>query len=186
MVYLREDASIRRIIPRSLRKGPLLNNRKTIMKKIFVGAIGALATSAALVAHADTVKVNSTAHWVQMDAGQPVEMPNGAKGRTTMRAHATVMQADGSLSSQWCTGHQGVGPSGEAGGAGYCTAFSDNGDMLYISYVLGGPDQGGKWMVMGGTGSYAGATGSGTTKVVSRRSDGQAWTSQSMGSIMTP
>jgi hypothetical protein len=154
------------------------------MNKRVIAAIGATTAVLALGAQAGTEQVSSTAHWVQMDPGTAVEMPNGAKGRATMRAHATVIQANGELSSQWCTGHQGVGPTGQAGGAGYCTIFSDNGDMLYVSYMLGG-DQGGQWTVMGGTGRYMDASGSGTTTVVSRRADGQAWTSTSKGTLTT-
>ena len=63
--------------------------------------------------------------------------------------------------------------------------IGDNGDMLYISYMMDGATQTGKWTVMGGSGAYAGATGSGTTSVVSRRGDGMAWTSNAEGSLTT-
>lgn len=153
------------------------------MKKLIIALVTA---GCAVVAQAETEKVASTSYWVQVDPGQPVEMPSGAKGRSTMRAHATVVQADGEVSSQWCTGHQGVSAQGQTGGAGYCTIISDNGDMLYVSYVLGGAqDQPATWTVMGGTGSYAGATGGGTSVNVSQRGDGRAWTTQSTGTIVT-
>lgn len=153
------------------------------MKNIYIGAIGAFAICLALTAQAETMKHDSTMYWVQTSPGVAVEMPSGAKGRTVMRAHATVVRADGEVSSQWCTGHQGVDASGQAGGAGYCTGISDNGDMLYVSYLLGGEGEPATWTVMGGTGAYEGATGNGMSTVTSRRSDGRAWTSRSEGSI---
>lgn len=155
------------------------------MKKIYTGAIGAFAICVAFTAVAETEKVDSTLYWVQVDPGRAVEMPNGAKGRTVMRNHVTVVQADGDVSSQWCTGHQGVDGSGQAGGAGYCTSIADNGDMLYVSYLLGSEEEPATWTVMGGTGGYEGATGSGTSTMTSRRGDGQAWTSRAQGSITT-
>ncbi|MDP5052394.1 MAG: hypothetical protein NWP69_01275 [Congregibacter sp.] len=129
--------------------------------------------------------VSSTTYWVIVDPGQPVEMPNGAKGMATMRVHGTSVRSDGVVSSQWCTGHQGVSATGAAGGAGYCTLIADNGDMLYISFMTSGADGKGMWSVMGGTGGYAGATGGGTTANVSERADGRAWTSSSKGTITT-
>lgn len=152
------------------------------MKKFLIGTT---AVFLALTAHADTVQVKSTTHWVIVDPGQPVQMPNGAKGMTTMRVHGTGVRSDGELTSQWCTGHQGVSAAGQQGGAGYCTLISDNGDMLYISFMTDGADENSTWSVMGGNGAYAGATGGGTSTTVSRRGDGLSWTTTSEGSITT-
>ena len=152
------------------------------MKKIFIGTFAACLATFAM---ADTEQVSSTTYMVSIDPGQPVEMPSGAKGRTVMRTHGTIVQTTGEVTSQWCTGHQGTDASGQAGGAGYCTIISDNGDMLYVSYVLSGQDEPGNWTVMGGTGEYEGATGGGTTTMISQRGDGRAWTTQSEGSITT-
>jgi hypothetical protein len=41
------------------------------------------------------------------------------------------------------------------------------------------------WTVFGGTGRFAGATGSGTTKDISNRGDGVAWTNETKGTIKT-
>ena len=155
------------------------------MKKLYTSAIGTFALCIAFTAQAETMKVESTTYWVQISQGQTVEMPSGTKGRTLMRNHGTVVRANGDVSSQWCTGHQGVLASGQAGGAGYCTSISDNGDMLYISYMLGEEGEPVTWTVMGGSGAYEGATGSGTSTITSRRGDGQAWTSRAKGSITT-
>ena len=153
------------------------------MKKLLFGAVACACLAG--FAQAETQKVNSTAHWVQMNPGNPVEMPNGAKGTAGMQAHATVVSADGELMSQWCTAQQGVGPDGQARGAGYCTIIADNGDILWVSFVNRGPDQPGTWTVMGGTGEYDGATGGGTPTQVSARGDGRAWTNKSTGTIVT-
>jgi hypothetical protein len=157
------------------------------MKKILIRAVAFAAGSLAVSAYAGTEQVNSTSYWVQINPGQPIELPNGAKGNSVMRSHATLVQADGEVASQWCTGHMGTGPEGDAGGAGYCTVISDNGDMLYISYMLSGQgeDQSATWTVMGGTGEYDGATGSGTSENVSWRGDGRAWTTKSTGTLTT-
>ncbi|MDI9245321.1 hypothetical protein [Marinobacter sp. CHS3-4] len=155
------------------------------MKRISIGAMGALAFCSAFSVLADTEKVDSALYWVQIAPGQTVDMPSGAKGKTVIRNHATVVQANGNVASQWCTGHQGVDGSGAAGGAGYCTSIYDNGDMVYFSYLLGAEDEPATWTVMGGTGAYEGATGSGTSTITSQRADGRAWTSQARGSITT-
>ena len=136
--------------------------------------------------HADTEQVNSTAYQVQISDGDPFEMPNGSKGVYGLTTHATLVQNDGQTASQWCTGEMGLGDNGEPTGVGgYCTIIQDNGDVLWVSY-LGTPETGTAWTVMGGTGQYEGATGGGTSTMVSQRADGQAWTSQSTGTITTP
>lgn len=155
------------------------------MKNIYTSAIGAFAFCVAITGQAETEKVNSSIYWVQIAPGEAVEFPSGAQGRKLMRAHGTVVRENGDVYSQWCTGHQGVLASGQAGGAGYCTSFLDNGDMLYFSYLLGEEDEPATWTVMGGTGAFEGATGSGTSTITSRRGDGLAWTSRSEGSITT-
>lgn len=152
------------------------------MKKIFVGLFAACLTA---FAQAETMQVESTTYWVIVDPGQPVELPSGAKGMATMRVHGTSVRSDGVTNSQWCTGHQGVSAQGQQGGAGYCSIIADNGDMLYVSFI-NGADGMTKWSVMGGSGGYAGATGGGTSKTVSERGDGQAWTTTSTGKISVP
>ncbi len=153
------------------------------MKKTMIAVFAACL---APFAQAETMQVSSTTHWVTVDPGQPVQMPSGAKGMRTMRLHGSVVGSDGMHASQWCTGHSGVSADGAPGGAGYCTMITDDGDMLYISYMTDGATGKSMWSVMGGTGAYAGATGSGTTSLVSRRGDGLAWTSTAEGSITTP
>ena len=157
------------------------------MKKMIVGALGAAALCVAGLSQAETQKIENVAYGVQMNAGQPVELPNGAKGVAGVQMHATVVSADGELLSQWCNGQQGTGPDGKMRSVGYCTVIADNGDLLWVSFLNDqGPGKPGTWTVIGGTGQYEGATGGGTTTMVSSRGDGRAWTSRSEGTIVTP
>lgn len=121
-----------------------------------------------------------------MDEGTRFESPTGAKGSYAAVSHATLVRDDGPTASQWCTQEIGEGDDGmPTGFAGYCTIIEDNGDNLWVSFI-GTPTDGITWTVMGGTGQWAGATGGGTSEMVSQRADGQAWTSRATGTITTP
>ena len=99
---------------------------------------------------------------------------------------SAVDDKTGETTSQWCNGEQYRDAKGTPMyGAGYCTIFNDNGDILWVSFMNSGEGKPGTWAVIGGTGQYQGATGSGTTEQVSRRSDGYAWTSKSKGTLTT-
>jgi len=155
------------------------------MNRITAYTLAAIMACFAFGAHAETQKTSATAHFVVISQGDAFEMPNGDKGFYGGQSHATSIREDGTMASQWCTGEVGVNDAGEmTGGAGYCTIIEDNGDVIWVSYVnvAGQP---GTWTVMGGTGAYEGATGGGTSTVVSQRADGQAWTGQSTGTITT-
>ncbi len=54
---------------------------------------------------------------------------------------------------------------------GVCVAFDKDGDAWWLSYSNKGDDR--KWMVVAGTGKYAGMTGSGTTKLLAVTPDGR-------------
>ena len=138
-------------------------------------------------AFADTEQVSSTAYQVLVQEPEIVELPGGRKISANGAWHATVINDQGETLSQWCTGEQWLGADGmPVAGAGYCTIFDDDGNVLWVSFVNGAAGQPGTWTVMGGTGEYAGATGGGTNEMVSQRSDGYAWTSKSSGTIVTP
>ena len=135
---------------------------------------------------ADTMQVTNTTHQVVMNEGNRFESPTGAKGYYGAVSHGTLIREDGTLASQWCTQEIGEGDDGQPTGfAGYCTIIEDNGDTLWVSF-LGTPAEGISWTVMGGTGQWAGATGGGTSQMVSQRADGESWTSTSTGTITTP
>ncbi len=92
----------------------------------------------------------------------------------------------GETASQWCTGEQFPDEKGAPMyGAGYCTIFYNNGDILWVSFKGNGANKPGEWAVIGGTGRYEGASGGGKTEMVSQRSDGYAWTSKSTGTLTT-
>ncbi len=133
---------------------------------------------------ADTRKVSNTSYNVVIDEGEEITTPAGAKVSINVGMHGSVQdEVTGQSLSQWCTGEEAAVEGGSIG-AGYCTLIADNGDVLWVSYVLHGAEPS-TWTVMGGTGQYAGATGSGTTTAVSQRGDGQAWTTKSTGTLTT-
>ena len=141
----------------------------------------------AISAFAETQQVDSTAYQVLVREPEIVELPGGRKISANGAWHATVVNDQGETLSQWCTGEQWLGADDmPVAGAGYCTIFDDEGNVLWVSFVNPGPGQPGTWTVMGGTGEYAGASGRGTNEMVSQRSDGRAWTSKSSGTIVTP
>ena len=155
------------------------------MKRINI-AICTIALSFAAAVQAGTQEISNLIHQVNVDEGQAFESPAGNKGRFGTVNHGTVVREDGTLASQWCNGEIGEGDDGQPTGfAGYCTIIEDNGDVLWVSF-LGTPEEGLTWSVMGGTGQWAGATGGGTSEMVSMRADGEAWTSKATGKITTP
>jgi hypothetical protein len=116
-----------------------------------------------------------------------ISLPDGRRAMVGGQWHATIVTDDtDEVMSQWCTGQQGLDENGQpTGGAGYCTILNDAGDVLWVGFA-GTAGEPGRWVVLGGTGAWAGATGSGTTTMVSQRADGRAWTSKSEGTITTP
>ena len=150
------------------------------MTSIFLCSIGSGATAA-------TEKVDVTGYWVVTERGQEVAMPNGSKVTPGGSAHATIVNANGGeAASQWCavTGYQ-DGSGKTSNQIGSCGVFYDNGDVVWLSFLTSGPDDAGDWTVLGGTGKYSGASGGGTCKLESRRSDGSSWTATCTGEIVT-
>ncbi len=133
---------------------------------------------------ADTREVSNIIYNVNVDDGEEITTPAGDQLTVGVGSHGSVQdEVTGESFSQWCTGQ--LAPvEGGLMGAGYCTLIADSGDVLWVSYVLHGAEPT-TWTTMGGTGQYAGASGSGTTVVVSQRADGQAWTSKATGTLTT-
>lgn len=151
---------------------------------IAVGAAALLGASATAIS--ETREVDSVSHFVVTQDGDPYETPAGEEGVYGEIMHATQIEADGRTSSQWCVGEVSLsGDNGGVGMAGYCTIIHDNGDALFTSYIGPGGGQPSQWTVMGGTGEFAGATGSGTSTTVSQRGDGEAWTVKHTGTLTT-
>ena len=133
---------------------------------------------------ADTREVSNTSYNVNVEDGEEITAPDGSQINIRAGSHGSVQdEVTGESFSQWCTGELAQQEGGPMG-AGYCTLIADNGNVLWVSYVLHGAEPS-TWTVMGGTGQYEGASGSGTTTVVSQRGDGQAWTSKSTGTLTT-
>lgn len=133
---------------------------------------------------ADTREVSNTSYNVNVNDGEEITTPAGNQLTLGAVSHGSVQdEVTGESFSRWCRGESGEVEGGPTG-AGYCTLIADNGNVLWVSYVLHG-DEPSTWTVMGGTGQYEGASGSGTTMVVSQRADGQAWTSKDTGTLTT-
>jgi hypothetical protein len=137
-------------------------------------------------AFAETQQLNLTGYAVVTKMPEEIALPNGKKVMANGQNHASIVNdKTGEVTSQWCTAEAYPDAAGATTNqAGYCTIFYDGGDILWISFT-GASDQTGSWSVIGGMGKYAGATGSGTYKTVSQRSDGYAWTLKSTGTIVT-
>jgi hypothetical protein len=136
---------------------------------------------------ATTQQISSTGYAVNFGSGERITLPNGKVVLVGMRSHASLVNDEtGELSSQWCTANGYPDASGELTAiAGFCSVTADNGDELWLSFVGGAEDQPSSWTVMGGTGQYAGATGSGTSRNASNRGDGYAWAMKSTGTLTT-
>ena len=131
-------------------------------------------------ASAEVQKINNTSYGVVIEEAGPVEMANGVTVMAGGLFHSSVVNEDGSTFSQWCRGSQAVDDKGApVAGGGFCTLVAENGDLLWVWFG------GGKWGVIGGTGEYAGATGSGSSEPVSQNPDGRAFVNRSMGEIVT-
>jgi hypothetical protein len=156
------------------------------MNKFISAAIATSLGFLALGAWADTEQIDSTSYQVVLEEGTPYTTPQGNTVMLGGQNHGSVVAADGQVSSQYCTGNTMTGEDGApANGAGFCTVVQPNGDVLWAWFKIEG---GGKnsWGVIGGTGQYEGATGGGTSAIVSRGGDGRSWVSKVSGSIETP
>jgi hypothetical protein len=147
-------------------------------------AIGFLFLS--MSAAAETRKVSNVSYGVSLDQGQVIDLPSGKKVRVGMRSHSSVVEDKTREEfSQWCTSEAQLDPAGKPTiEVGYCALLADNGDVLWLSFFNPGPGKA-TWAVIGGTGQYEGATGSGTSADSSQRGDGYAWTLKSSGTITT-
>jgi hypothetical protein len=147
-------------------------------------AIGFLFLS--MSAAAETQEVSNVSYGVSLDQGQVIDLPGGRKVRVGMRSHSSVVEdRTQEVFSQWCTSEAQLDAAGKPTiEVGYCALLADNGDVLWLSFFNPGPEKS-TWTVIGGTGQYEGATGSGTSSVSSQRGDGYASTFKSSGTITT-
>jgi hypothetical protein len=158
------------------------------MKRSALFALAAvLCSTGAPAAFAATEDLDLTVYIVDVRRGEEISLPKGGKvfhGGTTQ---ATIVNKNtGETTVQWCSAAAFVDAAGNPTNmVGACTVFYDSGDMLWVSYLNGTMDQPNTWAVMGGTGRFAGATGGGSCKVDSQRSDGYSITSSCTGKLTT-
>jgi hypothetical protein len=156
------------------------------MNKLLTTSLAALLGFFALGACADTEQIDSTGYQVVLEEATPYTTPQGNTVMLGGRTHASAVAADGEVSSQYCTGNAMPAEGGGlANGAGFCTVVQPNGDVLWVWYKIEGGGSN-SWGVIGGTGEYEGATGGGTSAIVSQGGDGRSWVSKITGSIPTP
>jgi hypothetical protein len=146
-----------------------------VYRSIVVLVLSVLST----FAFAATEKISNVQYGVLIEAPQPVGMSNGMTVMSGGLFHSNVVQADGSVSSQWCRGSTAMMDDKPVSGGGFCTIIADNGDLLWVWFGNG------DWGVIGGTGQYDGATGGGKTEPVSQNADGRSFVNKSTGEITT-
>jgi hypothetical protein len=135
-------------------------------------------------ASAQTQQLSSTNYFVLLDLGEEVQQPNGRKVVVGLRSHGNLVSDTGETTSIWCDVTNELNDAGAATvGAFVCRQVYDNGDIVWVGGVQQLPSGSATWTVLGGTGRYQGATGSGTTENISQRADGYAWTSKSKGTL---
>jgi hypothetical protein len=148
----------------------------------------ALAVSfAALGAHAATEQLSITGYNVVTKLGEKVTLPNGSVINVGVEGHASLVNdKTGEQTSQYCSYDEWVDGKGSVvSSTGHCAVFYDSGDALWIGLAGAAPDQPLTWTVLGGTGKYAGASGGGTSKLVSTRGDGYAGAYKATGTLTT-
>jgi hypothetical protein len=156
------------------------------MNKRFITILAAIFGLTALGAWADTEQIDATGYQVVLEEGTPYTTPQGNTVLLGGRTHISSVAADGEVSSQYCTGNAMPGEDGPpVDGAGFCTVVQANGDVLWVWYKVEGGGSN-SWGVIGGTGEYEGATGGGSSSIVSLGGDGRSWVSKITGSITTP
>ena len=157
------------------------------MRTAIAGALSLALAAVGTTASAATEQLAITAQFVVTELGEEIALPDGRKLRIGMQNHAAVVNDQtGEVTSQWCSGHEHLDAAGASmATAGYCTVFYDSGDVLWLSFTGTTNDQPGTWTVMGGLGKYVGATGGGTFKTTSMRSDGFALTQTGTGTVTT-
>ena len=134
---------------------------------------------------AETIKIDAQVVAVEVEPDVTIEDTNGHTLQVGGLSHATIINSNGDESSQWCRGSWVNKGDEMIGAAGFCTIVSAEGDYLWIWWRPTAPGEN-DWGVIGGTGRYAGATGSGSNVIVTQFPDGRAWIAKSTGTIRTP
>ena len=146
------------------------------MKTFFGFVLAALFGYLSVGAQAATEQLVATGYNVVTKLPEKITLPNGSVIMVGAQGHASIVNdKTAEQTSQWCNIDTWVDAKGaQTHAVGHCSVFYDSGDVVWVSVTQTTTDQPVTWTVLGGVGKYAGATGGGTSKVTSRRSDGYA------------
>lgn len=140
------------------------------MTRYIVCLIGIFASA---VVVAETIVVDATGHYARINEPAFVELEDDNEMYPGYRRHISVTNKDGTAESHWCFGSNVMDDDDLEFGGGFCTALDEDGDVYWTWFEVarrGGFD----WIVMGGTGKYKGATGSGASRASGSLPDGSA------------
>ena len=121
----------------------------------------------------ETIIVDATGHYVRLNDPDMIDLKNDDEAYHGYLREITVTRKDGKTETRWCTGTNVMDGGDLSFGAGYCTTIDEDGDAYWTWFTVrlrGGFD----WRVMGGTGKYEGATGSGQSTAIEMLPDGSA------------
>lgn len=157
------------------------------MNRAIAFVLSTILSTAPFAAHAATEQYSSTAYSVVTKLGERETLPNGAVIEVGQTSYTAIVNDNtGEQASQYCNGDAWLDSAGAPTHmVAHCTIFYDNGDLAWVSYTGTTNDAPLTWTVLGGTGKYAGATGTGTSKRVSMRGDGYSGTYKATGTITT-
>ncbi len=157
------------------------------MRQAILALLTTVLCCIAVAANAATEQLSLTGYDVVTKLGEKETLQNGMIIVVGEQDHASIVNdKTGEQTSQWCNYDYWPDAKGmPTHSVGHCTIFYDNGDLAFIATTGSTNDQPLSWTVLGGTGKYVGATGGGTSKMTSMRSDGYAATFKASGTVTT-
>jgi hypothetical protein len=138
------------------------------------------------LADAAAEQFSETGREVTTQTGDRVALANGNILVTHAQSHASpVDDKTGVQTSEWCNFDSLLDAKETlVQFVGYCTRVYDGGDLMWIS-ITGKSAEASEFTILGGTGKFAGATGGGTSKVISTDRDGRENTFKNIGTLTT-
>src|SRR5512143_1936839 len=156
------------------------------MRAKLTGALAIGLCCVAAFADAATEQFSETGHEVTTQPGDRVALANGNVLVTHSQSHASpVNDKTGEQTSEWCNFDSLLDAKDVlVEFVGYCTRVYDSGDLMWIS-IAGKTAEASEFRILGGTRKFAGATGSGTSRLISTRGDGRENTFKNVGTLTT-
>jgi hypothetical protein len=104
---------------------------------------------------------------------------------TNAQSHESIVNdKTGEQSSEWCNFDSLLDEKGAlVQYVGYCTRIHDNGDLMWSSFTGTTAEAPSPFTIIGGTGRFSGAAGSGITTTTSTRGDGLGTTFKNVGTL---